>query len=484
MATVKLLDSPEAPTVTLHTKSLSKTEAHKFDVVIQLVGSQRNRIPFHAEFTAARLRQDIQRNEPVVFALSNGTQVLQVPLQTGDRFTTQCSLRKGLELVKPKADARIVLDIRRIPRQRVQMQTALYSTLVYQAPMPSFGKRKKKVKAGTIDVYGVVGRLFTEVPATCADANILTRWLCIQPGNVLDPDSFVRFSKKIAEENELEFEHINCAKLAAKGAGAFVAVSGAKGKGGMVRISYRRIRARKHVALIGKGVCFDTGGINVKPHRHMLGMQSDMAGAAAALSAIIAARKMHLNLNIDVWLLLAENLVSAESMKPGDILTSLSGTTIELVHTDAEGRLMLADGLSMAAKLKPDILCTLATLTGSMAVALGNGISGVACDKLQLESVMHASHESGERLDRFPTPSDYGAKLDSKVADIRQCAVEGEADHILAALFLKRFNGKIPLIHMDMSASSCENGLGAVPTEQTGFGASWAVNWLQDQARR
>lgn len=485
MATRTTLESPTIPKVVLHTSALSKSEAHKFDVAIQLVGSHRNRIPFHAEFTAARLRQEIRRNEPVLFVLANGTQVLQVPLQTRDRFVTQCALRKGLELLKLKDGARLALDIRKLPCQRVQMQNALYSMLVFQAPMPTFGKkRKQRVQPASIDVYGVVGHHFVDVPLACAEANILTRWLCIQPSNVLDPDSFAAYSEKIAAEHGLQFEHHDCASLKKLKAGAFVAVSGEKGKGGIVRLSYSRLRARKRIALIGKGVCFDAGGINVKPHRHMLGMQSDMAGAAVALAALIAASKLKLKLNIDVWLLLAENLVSPEAMKPGDIVTSLSGSTIELVHTDAEGRLLLADGISMAARAKPDILCTLATLTGSMTVALGNGISGVACADQQHESVMHASHESGERIHRFPTPPDYEQKLASKIADMRQCAVEDEADHILAALFLKRFNGKIPLVHMDMSASACADGLGAVPTEQTGFGASWALQWLMDQTRR
>ena len=247
-----------------------------------------------------------------------------------------------------------------------------------------------------------------------------------------------------------------------------------------MHLRYSHPKAKKTIGLIGKGICFDTGGHNLKPARYMHGMHEDMNGSAVALGILLAASKRKLAVNIDCWLAIAQNHISPKAYKQNDIVTALNGTTIEIMHTDAEGRMVLADTLTLAARAKPDLMIDFATLTGSMAVAVGARYSGVLGnrDELLLRAV-GVGKEVGERLCAFPLDDDYETALDSKVADIKQCTLDGDADHILAARFLKRFVDDIPWLHIDLSASRCEGGLGIVASDVTGFGVAWGVRMLQ-----
>ena len=165
--------------------------------------------------------------------------------------------------------------------------------------------------------------------------------------------------------------------------------------------------------------------------------------------------------------------------KKNDVVKALNGTTIEVTHTDAEGRMVLADTLTLAARCKPHLIVDFATLTGSMHVALGDRYSGVfaTSDELAAQAVA-AGRASGERVCAFPMDADYDSALDSKVADVKQCTLEGDADHVLAARFLGRFVGKTPWIHVDLSGSSCKGGLGAVASDATGFGVAWGLSLI------
>jgi leucyl aminopeptidase len=164
---------------------------------------------------------------------------------------------------------------------------------------------------------------------------------------------------------------------------------------------------------------------------------------------------------------------------------ALNGTTIEIVHTDAEGRMVLSDTLTLAARAKPDLMIDFATLTGSMHVALGDRYSGffATSDDL-IRRALDAARISGERICVFPMDEDYDDALDSPVADVKQCTLEGGADHILAARLLKRFTDDRPWIHMDLSGSSTKGGLGAVATDVTGFGVAWGFKLLERLATR
>jgi len=208
-------------------------------------------------------------------------------------------------------------------------------------------------------------------------------------------------------------------------------------------------------------------------------MHEDMNGSAVALGLLLAIHKLKLPVQVDAWLALAQNNISSRAYKQNDIVTALDGTHIEIVHTDAEGRMVLADTLTLAARAKPDLLIDFATLTGSMIGALGNRYCGVfaSSDELAMLAI-GAGRQTGERVCVFPMDEDYEAALESKVADIKQCTLEGEADHILAARFLKRFTGDTPWLHVDLAAANCKDGLGGVASDITGFGVAWGAGLL------
>ncbi|MBU1777945.1 MAG: leucyl aminopeptidase family protein, partial [Gammaproteobacteria bacterium] len=218
----------------------------------------------------------------------------------------------------------------------------------------------------------------------------------------------------------------------------------------------------------------------LKPARYMNNMHDDMNGSAVALGILLAATRLKLPVKLDVWLAIAENHLSPEAYTQNEVVTAMNGTTIEIVHTDAEGRMVLADALALAAKEKPAAIIDFATLTGSMAVALGERMSGVISNRDDLAArAVAAGQASGERVVAFPMPEDYDEALDSKVADVKQCTLDGEADHILAARFLNRFVGDTPWLHVDLSASRCEGGLGIVAHDVNGFGVAWGLKMLQ-----
>ena len=320
-----------------------------------------------------------------------------------------------------------------------------------------------------------------------AEANLLARSLCVLPPNQLTPGSFRTQIAALTKGTGIKAEVYDMKHLQRLKAGAFLAV--AQGSpvqdAAIVHLSYApKKKGTPHVSLVGKGICFDTGGHNLKPARYMAGMHEDMAGAATALAVIRAAARLQLPVRLDAWLALSRNDISPAAYCQGDIVTALNGLTIEIVHTDAEGRMVLADTLSLAAKMKPDVVLDFATLTGSMTTALGNRMSGFfATDANYALQLAIAGEFCGERVMAFAMPDDYDAALESQVADVKQCTLDGEADHTLAARFLNLFVGDVPWLHVDLSAASCKGGLGAVGTETTGFGAALALQFLREFLR-
>ena len=321
-----------------------------------------------------------------------------------------------------------------------------------------------------------------------AEANLLTRSLCVLPPNQLTPASFRAQIPALLKETGIKAEVYDIPRLKQLKAGAFLAVAqGSPAQdAAIVHLSYipKTKRAAPSVSLVGKGICFDTGGHNLKPARYMAGMHEDMAGAATVLSVIRAAARLQLPVRMDAWLALSRNDISPAAYCQGDIITALNGLTIEIVHTDAEGRMVLADTLALAAKTKPDLLLDFATLTGSMTTALGNRMSGLfATEAAYALQLAMAGESSGERVMAFAMPDDYDSALESQVADVKQCTLDGEADHTLAARFLNLFVGETPWLHVDLAAATCKGGLGAVGTETTGFGAALALQFLRDFTR-
>lgn len=244
-------------------------------------------------------------------------------------------------------------------------------------------------------------------------------------------------------------------------------------------------KSAPHVVIVGKGITFDTGGVSLKrPYDTMMAMKSDMAGASAALSIVSAAAQLKLPVNVTALLMCAENALSATSQRPSDVITQYGGTTVEIINTDAEGRLVLADGLAYADKhLKPDYLFDIATLTGAATLGLGRQYAALFTrDKKLAASLVSAGADSGDRVWHMPLVDDYRDALVSDIADLNHTADKGDysAGTVTAALFLEHFAGKNRWVHLDIAGTArSESDAGENPKGGTGFGVRLMVEWLK-----
>jgi leucyl aminopeptidase len=421
---------------------------------------------------------------PLEADLPNGGMAVWVMLDAGSsRFEQQTAMRKAMQLLLAEHPKEIEIAVYGSPEdRRLAAETAVQAALLNGVRLPT---RKQKDEARPLQKMSVHGHKSADGYALLqaqAEGNLLARELTVLPANELTPGLYRERVRQLARENGWKHAEFDLKKLRRMGAGAFVAVAqgSADEDAAIVRLSHRPKGAKKTVALVGKGICFDTGGHNLKPARYMHGMHEDMNGSAVALGLLLAATRARLPVNLDCWLALAQNHISPKAYKQGDVVKALNGTTIEIVHTDAEGRMVLADTLALAAREKPGLMVDFATLTGSMATALGARYSGILGNRPELvERAVAAGKATGERVCVFPLDDDYEEGLDSHIADIKQCTMEGEADHILAARFLMRFIEDTPWLHMDLSASNCKGGLGAVASDVTGFGVGWGMEMLR-----
>jgi len=345
-------------------------------------------------------------------------------------------------------------------------------------------KRKPPLRLTRIDI-GRRGKL-PELDATLASSggNNLARWLTALPPNYLDARKYRRFAQEFARHLRLGFKFYGEPRLRRLGAGAFLAVASgnATRDAGIAYLSYRpRGAAAAQLSLVGKGICFDTGGTNLKPHKSMLDMHTDMEGSAVALGSLYALHYLRSQHPVDCWLAITENRIGPTAYKPQDVVRALNGTTIQVIHTDAEGRMVLADTLSLAATKKPRAIIDYATLTGACVYALTERYSGAFTNRPATRAVIEsAGSDSGERVWCFPMDADFDTDIDSSVADVQQCPVEGRGDHILAARFLNRFvPADIPWLHLDLAAGTRHGGLAHITTDITGFGVRYTLELLR-----
>ena len=322
-----------------------------------------------------------------------------------------------------------------------------------------------------------------------AEGNHLARWLTALPPNRLDAGTYRGLLEALAGREGWEFSFLGEQALEELGAGAFLAVARANPhrNAGIAHLRYRpagRERDTPRIALVGKGICFDTGGTNLKPFRAMLDMHEDMQGSAVALGSLLALTRIGFDAAVDCWLAITENRIGPNAYNSRDVVTAANGVTIEVIHTDAEGRMALADTLALAARAKPATIIDYATLTGACVSALTHRYSGVFGNRpALLDAAVAAGRASGERVWPFPMDEDFDEALESRVADVLQCSLDNEGDHILAARFLQRFvPGDTPWLHIDLSSSHHKGGLGHIPTPQTGFGVRLTLAMLLDQA--
>ena len=321
-----------------------------------------------------------------------------------------------------------------------------------------------------------------------AAATYLARDLTNTPSSEKSPAWFAaRVVRAAAKHTGLSVTVREPAELRAEGFGGIVAVGSGSTRGPrLVELAWKPRGARRHVVLVGKGITFDSGGISLKPRDSMKLMRKDMGGAAAVIAATLGAASAHLPIRVTALAPLAENMLSGDSFRPGDVIRHYGGQTSEITNTDAEGRLVLADALAYAVRrLRPDLLVDLATLTGANAVALGKRTAALYSHSDELAQALDdAATQAGERVWRMPLVEDYTDALGSEVADLANAA-EGGAGSITAALYLREFVGtaRDRWAHLDMSAPSwAESADGELVKGATGWGARTLLRWLSTLA--
>ncbi len=355
----------------------------------------------------------------------------------------------------------------------------------FQLPRYQSGKTTRS-RTLTLKVFGLGERVDVGRSLAEAEATNLARWLTAQPPNKLDARTYRDALEQLSADNGWRMRFLDEKQLKRLAAGAFLAVAqgNASADAGIAHIRYRpgKTTASPALALVGKGIIFDTGGTNLKPFRAMLDMHHDMAGSAVAVATLLALTRLKVPFAVDCWLAITENRLSADAYKSRDIVTASNGTTIEVIHTDAEGRMALADTLALAAREQPELILDYATLTGSCVQALTERYSGVFSNRDALNQLLiDVGRESGERVWPFPMDKDFDDDLKSSVADILQCAMDGTGDHIHAARFLQRFvPDNIPWVHMDLSSGSRKSELAQIPSGTTGFGVRFSLSLVLD----
>lgn len=289
---------------------------------------------------------------------------------------------------------------------------------------------------------------------TVCNGTILAREWVSAPSNCKKPEQFAKDIASIAKKEDLIIKDFDYKNLRFLGFGAMLAVAaGSRNKPRLLILKYNPKGAKKTIALVGKGITFDSGGINLKPPASLEDMKMDMSGAAAVAATLISAAKMKLKVGIIGAIPIVENMPSGDAARPGDIVTGYDGKTIEINNTDAEGRLILADAISYVLKeYRPDILIDVATLTGACVVALGEKIAGLFSPDDELaEKIIQSAKKTGERCWRMPLPEDYRELLKSEFADISNMSSSKWGGAITAALFLSEFIKDTRWAHIDIA---------------------------------
>ncbi|MBT2393727.1 leucyl aminopeptidase [Streptomyces sp. ISL-1] len=294
------------------------------------------------------------------------------------------------------------------------------------------------------------------------------------PPNDLTPESFAAAVTAAGKEHGIKVQVLDEKALAKGGFGGILGVGqGSQNPPRLVKLTYTHSKAAKTLALVGKGITYDSGGISLKPAGHNETMKCDMSGAAAVFAAVVAAARLGLAVNVTGWLALAENMPSGSATRPGDVLRMYSGKTVEVLNTDAEGRLVLGDALWRASEDKPDAIVDVATLTGAMVLALGNRTFGIMSnDEAFRTSIHEIAEEVGEQSWPMPLPAELRKGMDSPIADIANMG-ERMGGGLVAGLFLKEFVGEgITWAHLDIAGPAFHEGAPYGYTPKGGTGSS------------
>jgi leucyl aminopeptidase len=352
--------------------------------------------------------------------------------------------------------------------------------------------------AGTVTVLSPTSRK-KQVATAFDDAQVLAQavtatrnWVNIPPGDLTPPMFADAVGEAVAEATKgrgapkVAVKVLDEKRLTELGCGGILGVgAGSAAESRLVEITYSPRGAKSHLALVGKGITFDSGGLTIKPAQSMPEMKSDMAGAAAVIQATLAIAALKLPVKVTTFAPMAENMLSGSAIRPGDVLTMYGGTTVEVLNTDAEGRLILADALVMATERKPDVVIDVATLTGAMVLALGDRVGGVMGSQEVVESVLAAAETAGESQWPMPIPEAMEERVhSSKVADLAQHDWVRWGGGLFAAAFLREFTDGRPWAHLDIAGPGFNSGsaYGHVTPGGTGFAVATLVDYARSLA--
>jgi leucyl aminopeptidase len=337
-----------------------------------------------------------------------------------------------------------------------------------------------------VSVYGASEEALNKATVLAESVALVKDWVST-PANLLRPPIFAVEIQQAAVAAGLEVEVLDAEALSAGGYGGVLAVGGGSAaEPRLVRLTYRPEDAAGHVAFVGKGITFDSGGINIKPGAGMWDMKTDMAGAAAVVGATVAAARLGLNVAVTCTVALAENMLSGSSYRPSDVITIRNGTTVEILNTDAEGRLVLADAISRALEDEPDALYDVATLTGGQILALGRRTMGLMGTDAETERLRRLGEETGEHGWPMPFPEDIVKLMESPIADVSQCAtgLKRDGHMIQGGVFLSKFvPEEMPWAHLDIAGpADSDSSYGYISKGATGRPVRTLVALLEELA--
>jgi len=351
-----------------------------------------------------------------------------------------------------------------------------------------FLRYKQKSDAPALEKLVVLGKKDDKVAralergVAVAAAVALARDLVNEPAGAMTPSQLAEEARRAAEQGGLDIEVLDEVEIANQGLGGLLGVSlGSDQPPRLVKLTYTpKGKATGTVALVGKGITFDSGGLSLKPAEGMETMKTDMSGAAAVIGAMSVLRTAGVQTKVIAFVPTTENMPGGRAIKPGDVLKIRNGKTVEVLNTDAEGRLILADGLSLAAEEKPDAVIDLATLTGACVVALGMKVAGLmGNDDGWINQVRDAAERAGESVWHLPLPQEYRKDLDSEIADLKNITGTRGGGALTAGLFLSEFTGDVPWVHLDIAGPARASGDdGYIAKGGTGFGVRTLVEVL------
>jgi len=356
----------------------------------------------------------------------------------------------------------------------------------YQFNKYKKSKEKTKPTIKKIILSGIVktnSQKIKEIQNICAGVN-LARNLVNEPAVKMKPKDLVDTAQNIEQKsNQIKLTILNKKQLKKKKFGGILAVSqGSDQAPYLIHLKYQPSKKTKQkIALVGKGITFDSGGLSLKPAEYMGNMKTDMAGAAAVLGVFKILTKLSINVNLHGIIPVCENMPGAKALKPGDIITTYDGQTIEIQNTDAEGRLILADGLSYAKSLNPDQIIDIATLTGACIVALGDKVAGLMGNNQKIiDQLKKCAQQTGEKIWQLPLEKSYQKTIKSDIADLRNLSKMKSGGAITAGLFLQKFIDKTPWVHLDIAAPAwAEKPFNPyIPQGGTGFGVITLIEYL------